>query len=128
MHTHFELPDLRLLQDTEEIEVEVETSAAGPLARCRSTIWIVVVGEEVFVRSVNGEQGHWYQALTQRAVGKLCTEDRHIPIRAERISETELQQQVSEAYLRKYAQYPDDVAWMVGPTAAPTTLRLRPRF
>jgi len=121
---HFKQPDLRLLEQTEEIELE--TIAAESSTARRSTLWVVVVGEDAFVRSVNGDQGHWYQEITRRRAGTLYTDELQIPIYADPISDEQLQQQVSEAYLRKYAQYPEDVLWMVVPTAAPTTLRLRP--
>ena len=38
-------------------EVEIETGGR------RTIIWIAVDGEHVFVRSVRGEKGRWYQAL-----------------------------------------------------------------
>jgi hypothetical protein len=116
--------ELRLLGDTEEVEIEPLMS--GAQERRRRTIWVVVVGSEVYARSVNGTQGHWYQALTTSPLGAIYAKDQRMPVRCVPVSDAQVQEQVSEAYERKYAPYPQDVAWITGPQALQTTLRLEP--
>jgi hypothetical protein len=50
--------DLALLDETEEIEIE--TAMPGAQSH-RTIIWIVVDGDDVFVRSVRGSRARWYQ-------------------------------------------------------------------
>ena len=68
---------LRRLETIEEVEVETRrASGTSP----RTTIWIVVDGGQVYVRSVRGPGGRWYQRLrrdpagapTSRARGRPC--------------------------------------------------------
>jgi hypothetical protein len=124
MGRKFSQTELRLLSDTEEVEIEPLISE--PQDRHRRTIWVVVVGSEAYARSVNGDLGHWYQALTTNPVGAIYAKDQCIPIRCVPVADALLQQQVSEAYQHKYAPYPQDVAWITGPEALKTTLRLEP--
>lgn len=124
MKTYFDERALRLLDETEEIEIETRVPNTHDVHR--ATLWVVVVGSDVYVRSANGEQGHWYQELTANPAGAIYADEERLPIHAAPVADTELQLKVSEAYLRKYAQYPHDVAWITGPAVLATTLRLEP--
>lgn len=123
MEPNFELNNLRLLHDAEEVEIEVDATPAQPH---RVVVWIVTVGCKPYVRSVNGGEGHWYQLLLAKSVATLHADDRVIRVRAVPISDSDTQAEISVEYLRKYAQYPQDAAWMVAPKVCATTLRLEP--
>jgi hypothetical protein len=124
MGEHFNPDELQLLKETEEIEIE--TVATDTQENHRATIWLVTVGPDVYVRSANGMEGLWYRQLTASGAGAIHAENKRIPVCATRVSDPELQCEVSEAYLRKYAPYLHDVAWLVLPEIAGTTLRLEP--
>jgi hypothetical protein len=126
MSKHFDQRELRLLGDTEEIEIETCMGLPETAEPKRTVVWVVVVGEDVYVRSVNGEQGHWYQHLAANPVGAIYAHDSRLPIRAVGVIDTQTQLKVSEAYLHKYRQYPQDAAWIITPTVLATTLRLDP--
>jgi hypothetical protein len=126
MNKHFDQRELRLLHETEEIEIETVAPRLAADKPQRAVLWVVVVDEDVYVRSVNGEQGHWYQHLTANPLGAIYADDRRMPVRAAPITDNQLQLKVSAAYLHKYAQYPHDVAWIIGPAVLATTLRLEP--
>jgi hypothetical protein len=126
MSEHFGERELRLLTVAEEVEIETQTGGPEADKPQRAVVWVVVVGEDVYVRSVNGDQGHWYQHLAANPAGALYADDRRLPIQAVPVQDTKLQLKVSEAYLRKYWQYPQDAAWMIAPTVLATTLRLDP--
>jgi len=123
MSQHFDLDELRLLNDAEEVEIETDIVQEQ---QDRRVIWIVVVGSHPYVRSVNAKQGHWYQELIAKSAGAIHASGQRIPVRAFPVSDAETLMQVSEAYVRKYPHYPDDVAWLIGPEVLPTTLRLEP--
>ena len=126
MSEHFDQRALQLLDDAEEIEIETRIEPADKGVPQRTVLWVVVVGADVYVRSVNGEQGHWYQHLTANPAAAIYADDERMPVHAAPVSDTEVQLKVSAAYLRKYAQYPQDVAWIIGPSVLATTLRLEP--
>jgi len=125
MDHHFEAGELQILDDTEEIEIETVEPHTSALHRV--PVWVVVVNGEAYVRSTNGEQGHWYFFFNDTATTEIYTDERRIPIRATPVVDPEVLGQVSDAYCRKYTQYPQDVAWIIGTVAQLTTLRLKPR-
>ncbi len=54
-------PDvLAAIAEREEIELETMRRSG---AKRKTIMWILVDGSDVFVRSVRGEQGRWYQDL-----------------------------------------------------------------
>jgi hypothetical protein len=62
MSSSFEPETLKLLDETDEVYIETSRDADSP--QHRTIIWAVVVGEEVFVRSVRGRKGRWYQRIS----------------------------------------------------------------
>lgn len=58
--------DLALLRTAEEIDIETQPPDGPPH---RTTIWIMVDGDQTFVRSVRGDEGRWYrEAMANPAV------------------------------------------------------------
>ena len=94
-------PDLLLERIGVAKEVEIETrSREGKVHQV--TIWIVVVEGAPYVRSVRGTRGRWYGELTERKEGALHVGSRRVPVRATRVREPELIDDVSAAFWRKY--------------------------
>jgi hypothetical protein len=120
---HFDAELLRRLDAAEE--VEIETRRATGLSR-RTTIWIVVDGGEVYVRSVRGPGGKWYQRLRRDQEGALHVAGTRTPVRAVPITDPAEVERASAALRRKYARYPGPLAGMLRPETLPTTLRLEP--
>ena len=113
--------DLALIDATEEMHIE--TRATGRVYR--TIIWVVVDGDEVFVRSYQGERGHWYQrALSDEAVA-LHVGGRRIPARAVPAVDADSVSRTSEGFRRKYPRSRSTDA-MVRPEVLATTLRLEP--
>ena len=72
---------LQLLDRTQEVDIETR-SASG--ATHRVPIWVVVSGDDVFVRSWKGSQAAWYRRLLARD-GALVAGRRRIRVRAVRV-------------------------------------------
>ena len=89
------------------------------------TIWSVVVGDDVFVRSVRGAKGQWYDAAATDGLATLEIGDRQIQVHALAVADDLEIARVSKAYLAKYATSPY-AKQMVRADALPTTLRLEP--
>jgi hypothetical protein len=74
-------------------------------------IWVVRVGDELYVRSWRGDGGRWYRAAHASGEG-------HVSAGGDA---------VDAAFRKEYGRYTDDVEPMVAPQARATTLGLVPR-
>lgn len=117
----FRTEDLELISATREVSIETR----GGDRLLRTVIWIVVDEENVYVRSVRGEAGRWYQrALANREVA-LHVGTIRIPAQATPASDAESVGRASEAFRRKYRKG-SSLNAMVRPEVLGTTLRLEP--
>lgn len=115
---------LGLLADTQEVEVET-IRPDGNLRR--TVIWIVVDGEEVFVRSVRGDRGKWWQAAVDRPDEvALLVDGRRLEVKVTSAADDEWVVRYSGALKRKYAGDPS-LPSMLREHTLDTTLRLEPR-
>ncbi|HEV7662479.1 MAG TPA: DUF2255 family protein [Chloroflexota bacterium] len=108
-------------------EIEIETSRGAGAAVHKTTIWIVVSGNQAYVRSVRGPAGRWYRELMANPFGAVHLAGKRVAVRAVPAADATTIRHVSEALDTKYRE-----RW-AGPTAAmlrddvlPTTLRLEP--
>lgn len=106
-------------------EVEIETSSpAGEVHRV--IIWIVVVSDVPYVRSVRGGKGRWWRELVRTGVGAIHVGPRRIPIRARRVTDAAENARVSRAIEQKYTRPVQSVKAMVRDEVLATTARLEP--
>ena len=122
MPKQFDEPVLNQLNTIEEIDIETR-SATGRTHR--TTIWVVVVDNDVYVRSVRGRSGRWYREITANPQGAVYVDGRRLSVRAIPITDPATIARVSNAYLQKYRNSPF-VNNMVREETLPTTLRLEP--
>jgi hypothetical protein len=114
--------DLALLADTEEIEIE--TNAPGGPAH-RTIIWVMVDGDDAFLRSVRGRKARWFREATAEGRVVVHAAGRALPAAVEPAADAESIRRTDEALTRKYTGiegYPE----MLEPAIADTTLRLTP--
>src|SRR5918911_354164 len=95
----FSAADLRLLAGADEVEIETSRASGR---RLRTTIWIMVDGERVSIRSVRGPAGRWYQAVTSGGDTRLHAGPRAWTIRTTPVTDPAEVARVSEAVGRKY--------------------------
>ncbi len=121
---HFDADMRNRLAQAEEIRIE--TRQPGPQSPVhRTTIWVTVVGDDVFVRSVRGNAGRWYQEIKANPNAAVHVNGQRVPVRAILVTDAAAIARVSDAYRRKYR----DSAYMppmVRDEVLPTTLRLEP--
>ncbi len=115
--------DVLDLLDAEE-EIEIETVSADNEAH-RAIIWIVVDGDDVFVRSVRGPRGRWFRELSATSTAVVHARGRRIPVRAVPATDSDSVKRCSDALVRKYPPG-RSVDSMLVPDTLPTTLRLQP--
>jgi len=105
-------------------EVDVETSSVSG-TRHHVPIWVVVDGEDVFVRSYLGQRGRWYREIRERP-GALIVGGRRIPVRAILADDESSKRRTSTALRRKYARSGSSLQSMLKASVLDTTLRLEP--
>src|SRR3954468_882690 len=95
----FDGETLSLLDDA--VEVAIETARLDGKRR-RTIIWVVVDDEDVFVRSVSGERGYWFQAATEPdAAISLIVDGHRLPVSATLASDEESVERTSRQLERK---------------------------
>jgi hypothetical protein len=108
-------------------ELEITTTRADGSPRRRTPIWVVRVGDELFVRSYLGADGAWYRhanAAGQTHIGAGGVE-RDVTIEG---PGDDVQPAIDAAYRSKYARHGDSFLQpMVAAGARAATLRLTPR-
>ncbi len=125
MSDSFDDETLQLLDEIEEIHVETRREQDAP--EHRTIIWVMVVDGEVFVCSVRGPRGRWYQEISANPEGALHAGNHRIPVRAVPATDDSTVEAVSEAIRGKYGHSsPGSTRAMLSPETLPTTLKLLP--
>ncbi len=122
MPKQFDANILNQLANTEEIEIETH-SATGRTRR--TIIWVVVDGQDVYMRSWRGLKGRWYQEITANPDAAIHVDGQRLAIHAVPVTDEALIARVSNNILRKYRRSPS-ANGMVRKEILPTTLRLEP--
>lgn len=114
----FDPKALERLATTEE--VEIETKGARPVV-----IWVVLVGTDVYVRSVKGATGKWYRRLVRDKRGTLRVGRLRLPVHATVKRDARTVSAVSLALRQKYRES-GSLPLMLRPHTLRTTVRLDP--
>ncbi len=113
------------IAESDEVEMETRRDAKSPLHRV--TIWIVPTEYGVYVRSVNGKRGRWYQEALVNPLVTMRLGRRKVTARAEPEHNPLVIRAVNAAYRKKYGErWPDETEPMLRRSVIPTTLRLTP--
>jgi hypothetical protein len=83
-------------------EVDIETRRSEDAPVHRTTIWAVVDGDDVFVRSLRGAAGRWYRELTANQAGVLHVAGESIPVRAVAAGDPDSVERATAGFRRKY--------------------------
>jgi hypothetical protein len=89
-------------------------------------VWIVRVGDNLFVRSIRGPEGGWYRRLRADPNGEVREGGHLHSVHAEPVANTHTIAEVTRAYATKYSGSPF-VRPLLEEPAASATLRLDPR-
>ena len=108
-----------------EREIDMETRAGGDVTH-RTTIWTVVEGGRVYVRSLRGGAGRWYRELTANPDAVVHVAGQSVAVRAVPAADPESVERANAGYRRKYADSPY-LGSMTRDEILDTTVRLEPR-
>jgi hypothetical protein len=107
-------------------ELRIATMRRDGTLRKAVTIWVVRLGNDLYVRSARGQGGAWFRAAQVRYEGHIQAGGVEKDVTFVEESDPEVNAQIDDAYLTKYRRYPQYVAPMVKPKVRAATIRLVP--
>ena len=119
--------ELNNMSTTDELEL-ASLRSDGTLRR-PVTIWDVRVGDDLYVRAVNGRSGVWFRGAQARHEGHIRAGgvDKDVAI-AEVAADDPINGQIDAAYRAKYRRYAANIVnSVVTPQARAATLKVVPR-
>ena len=108
---------------------ELQLASARPDGRLRKpvTIWVVRLGDDIYVRSVNGRNSHWFRGVEDRHEGHIRAGGVDKDVRFVEAGD-DVNDEIEAAYRTKYRQYNASVVEpLFTPGAKAATLELVPR-
>jgi hypothetical protein len=91
-------------------------------------IWVVRLGDDLYVRSVNGRTSSWFRGVQVRYEGRIQAGGVQKDVTFVEESDPGINDKIDAAYLTKYSRYPQYVAPMVTPEVRAATIKLVPRL
>jgi hypothetical protein len=117
--------DLDKIGTSEEIQLS-SLKRDGTL-RSAVTIWVVRLGDGLYVRAVNGRKGAWFRGTQVRKEGRIRAGSLEKDVSFVDANPS-LNAQIDEAYRSKYRHYSARIVnTILTPRACDSTLRLLPR-
>ena len=107
-------------------EIRIATRRKDNTLRDRVIIWVVRVGNDIYIRCVNGRDGAWFRGVLTKHQGCIWAGGMEKDIQFIEETDPKLNASIDEAYLTKYQRYPQWVAPMVTPKVRAATLKLQP--
>jgi hypothetical protein len=108
-------------------ELEITSFRNDGAIRPYTTIWVVRVGDDLYVRSWRGRSARWFRRALQGCEGRIQADGIERDVTFEEPDDT-VNPAIHDAYRTKYGRYPEAyVQPMVEPDATAATFRLTPR-
>lgn len=108
-------------------EMEIAPRRPDGTLRNSTTIWVVRVGDELYVRSYRGRASAWFRAARATYEGRVMAGGIERDVAFVEETDSGLNDRIDAEYRTKYARYPQYVTPMVTSEVRATTLRLAPR-
>lgn len=107
-------------------EIHISSYRRDGSLRRWTPIWVVQVGDDLYIRSAYGTEGGWYRWATARQVARVRVDGFETDVALRPAADADTNAAVDAAYTEKYRSQPSALAPMVAETAAATTTRLEP--
>jgi hypothetical protein len=108
-------------------ELQIASLRGDGTLRNPVTIWVVRLGDDLYVRSVNGRTGAWFRGTQVRHEGHIQAggTDKNVTFVD---GDPGINDQIDAAYRAKYRRYDESiVGTIVSPEARSATIKLVPR-
>lgn len=119
--------ELHKMERAEELQL-VSVRRDGTL-RKPVTIWVVRVGDDLYVRSVNGRTSGWFRGTQVRHEGRIWAGGVEKDVAFAEATDPAIHEQIDAAYLAKYRHYAGSIVEStLTPQARAATIQLVPRL
>jgi len=109
-------------------ELEVASRRTDGTLRKPTTIWVVRVGDDLYVRSVNGRTSSWFRGLQVRHEGHIQADGVDKDVHFVEADDNQVNDQIDAVYRTKYRRYAASIIDHITSTAArAATVKLVPR-
>ncbi len=118
--------ELKKIGNAEELQL-ASLRTDGTL-RSPVTIWVVRVGDDLYVRCVNGRSGAWFRGMQTRHAGRVRAGGVEKDVTFVEEAVPEMKDAIDAAYRTKYRRYAANIVGsIVTPAAQASTIKLEPR-
>jgi hypothetical protein len=108
-------------------EVQIASIRRDGTLRKAVTMWVVRHGDDLYVRSVGGRNGHWFRGVQETREGRIRAGGVQQDVRFVE-PDDEISDEIDAAYRAKYRRYAGNILNSVlTPEARAGTLKLVPR-
>ena len=90
-------------------------------------IWVVRLGDELYVRSVKGRDSGWFRGVQERHAGHIRAGGVAKDVTFVEEPDAALNDRLDELYHKKYSRYPSSVEHINSAAARTAAIRLMPR-
>ncbi len=108
-------------------ELQIAALRADGTLRKPVTIWVVRVGEDLYVRSAYGRASAWFRGVLVRHQGHIRAGGVGRDVTFVEETNPSMNDRIDAAYLTKYGRYPQYVAPMVTAEVRAATIKLESR-
>jgi hypothetical protein len=107
-------------------ELEIASLRRDGTPRSPVTIWVARLGDDLYVRSVNGRNGTWFRGAQDRHEAHIESGGVEKDVRV--VETDDMNDQIDAAYRTKYRSYAASIVdSIVTPEARAATIKLVPR-
>lgn len=117
-------PDDELTRIGVAVELQLASKRPDGTLRTYTTMWVVRVGNDLYVRSAGGPDRPWYRHALASGIGRIRADgmQRNVAFAA---ADPGVHGALDETFHAKYDRYgPGPVSHVTGPDAYPVTIRL----
>jgi hypothetical protein len=108
-------------------ELQIASLRQDGTLRNPRIIWVVRVGDEIYVRSVNGRTSDWFRGVQTRYEGHIRAGGVAKDVTFVEETDSDINDQIDTAYVTKYRRYASIVNSMVTPAVRAATIKIIPR-
>jgi hypothetical protein len=105
-------------------ELQISSLRGDGTLRKPVIIWVVRLGDDLYVRSVNGRTSAWFRGVQTRHEGRIWAGGVEKDVTFVEETDPGINDQIDAAYRTKYSRYPQYVAPMVTPDVRAATIKL----
>lgn len=105
-------------------ELQLSSLRSNGTLRNPVTMWVVRLGDDLFVRSVNGRNSAWFRGVLTQHAGRIQAGGVEKDVTFVEETDPAVIEQVGAAYLAKYRRYPQYVAPLLTPASRAATIKL----